>query len=95
MTLNELLSARDAAGQRYAAAVGQLQAALIELGGIDAALAAGAGGFDGGPDVRSFHDLPQNLGTLAHPVFAPADLLTDWNDEIKARRDELIKELSK
>jgi hypothetical protein len=40
--------------------------------------------------VRTFFDVPQNLGTLAHPVFAPADTVTCWRDEIKSRRDELL-----
>ena len=89
MNLEELLEARSAAGERYRNATDEMHDALVELAAIDAVLASDASGHHERP-VRTFFDAPQNLGTLAHPVFAPVDTLTCWRDQIKARRDELL-----
>jgi hypothetical protein len=89
MKLDELLKTHAAAGARYTAATAELRAALIELAAIDAVLENDSSGHHERP-VRTFFNVPQNLGTLAHPKFAPADILRDWRDEIKARRDELL-----
>jgi hypothetical protein len=93
MTLNELLASQTAAGARYRAATEELHDALVDLGGIDAALMNGT--CDYARDVRSFHDLPQNLGRLAHPKYAQANLLADWNDEIAARRNAILAKFNK
>jgi hypothetical protein len=89
MTLDELLKKRFTAGLEYTRATVELHDALIELAAIDAVLASDASGHHERP-VRTFFDLPQNLGTLAHPLYAPADTVMCWRDEIKARRDELL-----
>jgi hypothetical protein len=89
MTLTELNEAHALAGSRYAAAAKELHKALIELAALDAVLESDASGHHERP-VRTFFNLPQNLGTLAHPKFAPLDGITCWRDEIKARRDELL-----
>ena len=89
MDLNELLEKRAAAGARYRNATDALHDSLIELAAIDAVLASDASGHSERP-LRTFFDVPQNLGTLAHPIFAPADTVTCWRDEIAARRDELL-----
>jgi hypothetical protein len=89
MKLDELLETRAAAGARYAAATDELHDACVELAALDEVLASDASGCSERP-VRTFFNVPQNLGTLAHPVFAPADTVTCWRDQIKARRDELL-----
>ena len=89
MKLDELLETRAAAGERYAAATGELHSALVELAAIDAVLLSDASGHHEHP-LPTFFALPQNLGTLAHPLYAPADTVTCWRDEIKSRRDELL-----
>jgi hypothetical protein len=93
MTLDELLEARAAAGARYAAATGELHEALVELASLDLVLMSDGSGHDGRVDMRTFFDLPQNLGTLAHPKFAPLDGITCWRDEIKARRDAILNSM--
>jgi hypothetical protein len=93
MTLEKILETHAAAGSRYAAAAGELHDALIELSALDAVLMSEGSGHDGRIDMRTFFDVPQNLGTLAHPKFAPLDGITCWRDEIKARRDELLASL--
>jgi hypothetical protein len=92
MKLEDLLEQRTAAGARYKAATDELAAALIELGALDAALAARSVDPNENP-LRTFFDLPQNLGTLAHQTYAPADTVTCWRDEIKARTNELLAQL--
>jgi hypothetical protein len=89
MKIDELLEKRAAAGERYAAATGELHTALIELAALDAVLASDTSGHFERP-VRTFFDVPQNLANLAHPKFAPADMTTCWRDQIAARRDELL-----
>jgi hypothetical protein len=64
-----------------------LHDSLIELAAVDAVLA------NRGEHLRTFFDLPQNLSTLAHPVFAPADTVTCWRNEIKARTNELLAKI--
>jgi hypothetical protein len=62
MDLSQLLAARDAAGQRYAAAVNELHAALIDLAAIDEALMNATTGFDGRADIRTFFKRRRILG---------------------------------
>ena len=75
MDLPTLLSARDTAGARYAKAVAEMHDALIDLGGIDEALE------NRRVPLLTFFHLPQNLGTLAHPTFAPANTAVDWREK--------------
>jgi hypothetical protein len=89
MKLDEILEKRASAGERYRNATGETHAALVELAALDAVLASDASGHHERP-VRTFFDVPQNLGTLAHPVFAPANTVECWRDQIAARRDELL-----
>jgi hypothetical protein len=92
MKLDELLKNHAAAGARYAAATAALHESLVELASLDAVLASDTSGHHERP-VRTFFDVPQNLGTLAHPKFAPADILRDWRDEIKFRRDAILNSM--
>ncbi len=91
MTFEELLKARTAAGERYRNVTKELHDSLIELAALDAVLDNSGAEHP----LRTFFDLPQNLGVLAHPTFAPADTVTCWRDEIAARRDELIAALAR
>jgi hypothetical protein len=92
MKLYELLEKRAAAGERYAAATGELHDVLIELAAPDFAahrktslLAARDSQIRRLPTPRR--------GTLAHPIFAPIDPAICWRDETKARRDELLNSI--
>ena len=89
MTIDDILEKRAAAGERYRNATDELHDALVELAAVDAVLASDASGHHEQP-VRTFFNLPQNLGTLAHPLYSPANTVTCWRDEIKVRRDELL-----
>ena len=89
MKLDGLLEKRAAAGARYAAATDELHDSLVELAAIDAVLESDASGHHERP-LKTFFNLPQNLGTLAHPVFAPADTVTCWRDEIRDRTTALL-----
>ncbi|HEY8007172.1 MAG TPA: hypothetical protein VIE66_10355 [Methylocella sp.] len=88
MKLEDLLEQRTAAGERYRNATDELHVSLIELAALDAVLA------NRGEHIRTFFDLPQNLGTLGHPTYAPADTVTCWRDEIKVRTTELLSEVA-
>lgn len=87
MNLDELQQSRIAAGARYKAATDELHDSLIELAALDAVLA------NRGEHLRTFFDAPQNLSTLAHPTFAPADTVACWRDEIKVRTNELLRQI--
>jgi hypothetical protein len=89
MKLDELLETRAVAGERYASATGELHDALIELAAIDSALASSSSGHHELP-VRTFFNLPQNLANLQHPIFAPANTVTCWRDEIAVRSNALL-----
>jgi hypothetical protein len=89
MTLDELKDQQAKAGERYAAAIAELEAAFVDLAAIDAAL---DNGHSGHPEiVRSFGPLvPINLGLFAHPIFAPDVTVGLWSDEVREKRDALI-----
>lgn len=86
MNLDELNQSRIAAGARYRAATDELHVSLIELAALDGAVANKTGRVD----IPGFFNLPQNLGSLAHPEFAPADTVGCWRDQIVARLNELL-----
>lgn len=92
MNLNELLNARDTAGERYAAALVELQRTYIELAGYDMAVA------NGNVPVQSPRTFTEPLNEvplpMLHPNYAP-DRGSEWRAEIKARGEELIAEFSK
>jgi hypothetical protein len=81
MTLDEIMKKRFTAGLEYTRATVELHDALVELAALDAVLESESSGHHDRP-VRTFFNLPQNLGTLAHPLYAPADTVMCWRDEI-------------
>jgi hypothetical protein len=89
MKISDLRTSRDAAGQRYKAAAEEFREAFVELGALDAALANAAGE----PHFKTFGEAP-NPWSLAHPIFLNYDTygkhLTNWHDEIAARRDHYL-----
>ncbi len=91
MTFSELKSARASAGARYAVAVAELRDAYIELAALDFAWIAQNGGRQ--DFAPTFFHLPQNAEHFAHPEFAPTDASKCWREEVKARRDVLLKSL--
>ncbi|MER9169503.1 valine--tRNA ligase [Mesorhizobium australicum] len=89
MTPTELLDNYTAAGARYKAALGELEAAFIDLAGHDAAIENR--NVPVGPTlVRSFYAIPDSTPwPLRHHVFAP-DGGQSWQDASRARGNELI-----
>ncbi len=65
MTISNLSSMRELAGQRYAAALQEFRAAFTDLAAIDAALVGKTT-----EQIRSFGTFPDVLH-FRHPVFAP------------------------
>jgi hypothetical protein len=95
MNLEDLRNARAVAGANYSAAVDRLREAYIELAALDMVSANGGIGNDDAPNVRTFGFLPQNIDRFEHPTFSPIDPATCWRDAIAARRDALLRALSK
>ena len=92
MKTEELITSQAKAGERYAAAVAELHAAFVDLAAIDGALANRNSGHP--HQVKTFGPiLPQNLGVLAHPIYAPVDPSIDWKDHVVAARNALIATL--
>jgi hypothetical protein len=89
--ISDLRASHAAAGQRYKAAVDELHRAYVELGALDHMCAFAAGE----QHVATFHNAPNPWG-FVHPIFLPYDdhvrALTNWFDEIAARRNAYIKE---
>ncbi|MEW6630319.1 MAG: hypothetical protein AB1440_05575 [Pseudomonadota bacterium] len=93
MTPTELLESHAAAGARYAAALAELHAAFVDLAGIDMAL-ENRNVPVGSVPVHSFFGIPDSVPwPLRHPLFAP-DAGPNWQDEMRARGDELIAALT-
>jgi hypothetical protein len=89
-TLSGLLTQRDTAGSRYAAAVSELQAAYVDLAAIDRVLASG--------NTKLCHPVP-TFGSsspegvpevLRHQVYAAGPGSARWEDLVKARVAQLI-----
>ncbi|PZV39746.1 hypothetical protein [Mesorhizobium kowhaii] len=89
MTPSELLESHAAAGERYTAALAELQAAFIDLAGHDMALENR--NVPVGPvPVRSFVGIPDSVPwPLRHPIFAP-DVGPNWQDAIRSRGNDII-----
>lgn len=82
---------RAAAGERYRNAIEELRQAYVELAALDAVWISQNGGRQ---DIEpTFFHLPQNAEHFAHPEFAPTDASKCWREEVKARRDVLLKSL--
>ncbi|MDE2466167.1 MAG: hypothetical protein KGO02_20990 [Alphaproteobacteria bacterium] len=73
MTVDELLSARDTAGRRYAAAIAELRAAMVDLSAIEHALDHRDSGLDAMQrPVRTFTGEADAIpASLLHPIYAP------------------------
>ncbi len=84
--LSALMTARATAGTRYANAITELQASLIDLAALDAAL---SNRNVNNQDQMTFRKLPESLASLEHPIYAA--LLRDrLADKIAASRDTYI-----
>lgn len=93
MQLDDLITYRNKAGERYAEAIAELHAAFMDLAAVDGAL---ANSHSGHPEVvRTFGPLHPNLGLFAHPVFAPDVAIGLWSDEVREKRDALIATFAK
>jgi hypothetical protein len=93
MNITDLKNARAVAGATYADAIERLRAAYVELAALDLALISQNGGR---PDAApTFGQLPQNPGPFEHPIFAKTNHAVCWRDLVVARRDALLRELSK
>lgn len=94
--IEELKEARQAAGERYAAAVAEIEAAYIELAGYDRALQNGnVNRLRGAPyEHRTFRGgldlLPVDM---QHPDFG--SYTTDFHGRVKAVALPIIEALSK
>lgn len=76
----ELEAARTSAGVRYAAAVAELQSALVDLEAIDRTLVCkNHAGLEG--HHYQFRRLPQTLADLEHPEFVP-ELSAELADQV-------------
>ena len=86
-----MLSTRQAAGARYAAALTELRAAMVDLLAIDNAL---RNRHVGAPhiEIRSFSGEQNDIPTgMRHPDFAP-DTMGGIGSEAKVREDEYLRE---
>lgn len=92
MTIAELKNAQRVAGARYAAAVREWQEAYVELAALDRTLANSNVAGNVGEPVKTFHDFPTNLGSLAHPVFCTSAGSDNWNAEIQDLHERWVLE---
>lgn len=94
MTLAELKTARATAGSRYSAALSELQAALVDLAALDAALAnknINPGFLEHA--TYGIRKLPPSLYDFEHAEFAPS-LRARLADQIAVARDGYITEFT-
>jgi hypothetical protein len=85
-SISDLRASREAAGQRFAAAVEELHQAFVDLAALDQAL---ANGHVAGETLQTLGE-PPDPWSLAHPRFAPHQPRWNWNTEVQAKRDEII-----
>ena len=85
--IQDLRASRDAAGARFRAAVEELHEAFVDLAALDHALANGH--VNVGAEPLQTLGQPPDLWSLAHPKYCPYQP-ANWNDEIKAKRDQYI-----
>ncbi len=95
-TLEELRTARAAAGADYAAAIAALQSSFVELAAYDRALqnsnVIGLGGHHpiGYP---TFHDIADNVPqSLRHPEFGTYE--HDWRGQVLALSNQVIRNVT-
>ncbi len=84
MNLTELKTARATAGSRYAAAIVELRAALVDLAALDGALSNGnvdPGFLDHA--TCGLPKIPPTLSAFEHKEFAPS-LRDNLHDQIRA-----------
>lgn len=90
-TLAQLTSQRATAGARYAAAVAELRASMVDLAALDQVLANNVISPGNPSPAPTFTDPPDSLPWyLAHPVYAPRQPLPNWRDQTKAVRDAYL-----
>jgi hypothetical protein len=94
VNLTELKTARATAGSRYSAAIAELQAALVDLAALDAAL-ANKNVNPGFQEHATYgiRKLPPSLYDFEHAEFAPS-LRARLADQIVAARDTYITEFT-
>jgi hypothetical protein len=88
-----MLTARDTAGARYAAALSELRAAYIDLAAHDKALLNRR--FGSPSHIASFNGTQEQDGVpigLRHPDFAP-DGDGAWHNEVEAQADAYLADL--
>ncbi|AWI58628.1 hypothetical protein AB395_00002984 [Sinorhizobium fredii CCBAU 45436] len=91
--MEELKTARAAAGERYAAAIAELQASLIELAAYDIALQNGNVSHNHREGYRTFHGMADNVPhSLRHPEFGAYD--PDWRGQVKTLADQVIRNVA-
>lgn len=92
-TLEELNAARQTAGDRYAAAIAEIEAAYIDLAAYDLALQNRNVNPGHTYDHRSFRgDLDLLPVEMVHPDFG--SFTTDFRGRVKATADPIIDALS-
>jgi hypothetical protein len=88
-SVNDFMSDRTAAGERYAAAVTELREAYVELHAIDLALKSSK--VAPHLDVLTFRgDLDQVPVEQRHPQFAPGSRV-GMIDAVRSRCDQIVK----
>ncbi|AFL53992.1 hypothetical protein ABIE78_006381 [Sinorhizobium fredii] len=91
--LEELQTARTAAGARYSAAIAELQDSLIELAAYDVALMnRNVSGRQLGL-YQTFHGIADDVPlSLRHPQFGT--YYPDWRGQVKSLADQVISNVS-
>lgn len=86
-TIAQLTTQRATAGARYAAAVAELHAALVDLAALDGVLNNAAVTPAGSQPTPTFNDPPDSLPwPFCHPVYAPRTTLPNWREEVTTAR---------
>jgi hypothetical protein len=88
-TTRELVTARNAAGERYSRAIAELIAARGDLAAHDVALANRRSGH--GDTVRSFTGVPLQVAHLVHGEFCRDPGSLDWHAVAMAGAEALLK----
>ncbi|MEY9629053.1 hypothetical protein [Sinorhizobium fredii] len=92
-TVEELKTARAAAGERYAAAIAELQASLIELAAYDVALMNNNVSHNHVGLYGTFHGIADNVpNSLRHPEFGTYE--PDWRGQVKTLADQVIRNVA-
>ncbi|WLA78815.1 hypothetical protein [Bradyrhizobium elkanii] len=89
-TLSGLLTQRDTAGSRYAAAITELQAAYVDLAAIDRVLSSGNPKLCHPVSTFVSHTPEGVPEILRHPTFAADPGDSRWADMVQARVAQLM-----